>query len=211
MNKFEEILEVARRLNAPDGCPWDIKQTFTSLQPYVLEEAHELLEAVEENEDKKIIEELGDLFYTIIFYAKIAEREGRFTIWDVIDQEKEKLIRRHPHVFGEEKVNDIEGVIKNWEKVKSKENKDKGRKSLLDGIPNTLPMLSKAQKVLKRLNKAGFPNRPKAAEKLSAEQVREKLLAIIAQAEDSDIDAEMELKRAVNELESSFRSWETFC
>lgn len=214
MDQFEELLEVAKRLNGPDGCPWDVKQTFSSLRPFVIEEAHELLEAVDENLDEKIIEELGDLFYTIIFYAKIAEREGRFTIEDVIEREKEKLIRRHPHVFGDAKVDDIEGVVKTWEKVKKEENKKKGRESLLDGIPPTLPMLFKAQKVVGRLKKAAFPERPKSERKLSSKELQEQLLTLIAAAVDSEIDIEMCLRGALGDLEESFRKWEkrkTFC
>src|SRR5262245_61857916 len=135
MGKFEDLLQVSDHLMGPNGCPWDKKQTFTSLQPYVIEEAHELMEAVDEDEDKKIKEELGDLLYTIIFYGKIAEKLNRFTIWDVIEGEKEKLIRRHPHVFGEGKAEDVQDVVKAWEKIKKEENKEKGRKHFLEGIP----------------------------------------------------------------------------
>ena len=101
MKAFDELLDVARTLNGEKGCPWDIKQTFFSLQPYVIEEAHELVEAVDRGDDQEIVEELGDLLYTVVFYAKVAEREKRFTMEDILNCEKEKLIRRHPHVFGE--------------------------------------------------------------------------------------------------------------
>lgn len=206
MNQFDALLKVAEELNGPNGCPWDIKQTFATLQPYVLEEAHELMEAVDENDDQKIIEELGDLLYTIIFYGKIAEKNNRFTIQDVIEQEKEKLVRRHPHVFGNQKIHDIEGVTENWEKIKKAENK--GRKSQMDGIPKTLPLIAKAQKMVQKLKRAAFPHLQVPHEKLDSKTLGEQLLHLIAQAEASGLDAESELRRATSALENAFRSWE---
>lgn len=206
MHQFDALIKVAEKLNGEDGCPWDIKQTFATLQPYVLEEAHELMEAVDENDDQKIIEELGDLLYTIIFYGKIAEKNRRFTIGDVLERETEKLIRRHPHVFGDRKIQDIEGVVDNWEKIKKEENK--GRKSKVDGIPKTLPLLAKAQKIVQKLKRASFPHMPSSREKLDAKTLREQFLHLIAQAEASGLDAESELRRATSDLENAFRSWE---
>jgi len=151
MKEFASLLEVATVLNSPEGCPWDLEQTFASLRPYVLEEAHEVLEAVDTDDDQQMIEELGDLFYTVIFYAKVAERENRFSIKEILEQLRAKLIRRHPHVFGEEKAKSMEEVIQKWERVKDGENASKGRKSALDGIPITLPSLQKAQKLMGRI------------------------------------------------------------
>ncbi|HSX03737.1 MAG TPA: MazG family protein [Rhabdochlamydiaceae bacterium] len=197
MNKFEDLLQVADTLQGPEGCPWDKKQTFTTLQPYILEEAHELLEAVDENDDQKIREELGDLLYTIIFYGKIAEKLGRFTIWDVIVQVKEKLIRRHPHVFGNLKVDSVQDVVKTWEKIKKEENKEKGRKHFLDGIPKTLPLLARTQKILQKMKRTKLPM-PQAQEKIG-----DRLLALIAEAEEAGLDAETELRRSLSKLENA--------
>ena len=127
MYGFEELMEVAQTLNGPDGCLWDQKQTFQSLRPYVLEEAQEVVEAVDSDKNEEIIEELGDLFYTVIFYTMVAKREKRFSIQDVIETLKAKLIRRHPHVFGDAKAESMEEVIDIWNKVKKEEKKDKLR------------------------------------------------------------------------------------
>ena len=153
MNKFDQLLEIAAILNGPNGCLWDHKQTFTTLQQYLLEETHEVLEAVDSNDDHKIIEELGDLLYTIIFYAKVAQKQGRFTIEEIIDGVKEKLIRRHPHVFGDQKINTEEELEQNWEKIKKEEKGKEIRVHAFDGIPPSMPLLAKAQKVLKIMMK----------------------------------------------------------
>src|SRR3990167_9026225 len=108
MEAFSALLQVAEQLLGPNGCPWDIKQTFTSLQPYVLEEAHEVIEAVDADDDQKMIEELGDLLYTIVFYGKLGEKQGRFSMEQIVHCVRDKLVRRHPHVFGEVKVQDAD-------------------------------------------------------------------------------------------------------
>ncbi|GAB4190562.1 MAG: hypothetical protein Tsb0015_11880 [Simkaniaceae bacterium] len=125
MKIFDELLEVADQLNGPKGCPWDRKQTFESLQKYVLEEAEEVALAVSNKDYENLKEELGDLLYTIIFYAKIASKKKLFTIEDIISGVKEKLVRRHPHVFGEEEILDAESVSKRWQEIKEEERKQK--------------------------------------------------------------------------------------
>src|SRR5579872_4545447 len=142
MKQFDALLEVADKLLSPGGCPWDRKQNFYSLQPYVLEEAHEVIEAVDSKDDKKIIEELGDLLYTVIFYGKLAELEGRFSLKEILEVIKEKLIRRHPHIFGDVKVEDADEVLRNWEAIKRQESGHEKRKSAVDGVPPTLPTLA---------------------------------------------------------------------
>lgn len=209
MKKFDELLEVATRLNGPNGCPWDHQQTFLTLQPYVLEEAHEVIEAVDSGDDKKIVEELGDLLYTIIFYAKLGEKEQRFEIEDVIESVREKLVRRHPHVFGEVKTDQMEEIISRWEAIKKEEKAHENRKSILDGIPRTLPQLVKAQKILKRMRRTESSLLPeKHVEPLSEEKIGKKLLDLILQAVDADIDGESALRHALQELEESFRKQE---
>lgn len=136
MDAFDRLVEIGDRLHGPDGCPWDKEQTFESLRPHVLEEAHELLEAVDEDSTEGMVEELGDVLFQIIFYGRLGEKSGRFTLRDVIERVSEKLIRRHPHVFGEIEVKDADEVIHHWERVKAEEKKE--RKHSLEGIPKAL-------------------------------------------------------------------------
>ncbi len=195
---FDELLEVARVLNGPGGCPWDLKQTFFSLQPYVLEEAHEVVEAVDGQNDKEIVEELGDLLYTVIFYAKVAEKEKRFTMEDILLTVKEKLIRRHPHVFGSTSAPTEEEVKKNWDLIKNAEEGKKDRKSPLEGIPDGLPLLAKAQKMVNVFAKAQFHS-PALSQDLA-----EALWEIVEKAESSSIDIESAFRRKLSEKKQSF-------
>lgn len=198
-------MEVAGILNGPKGCAWDQKQTFTSLQPYVLEEAHEVLEAVDSNDDEKIVEELGDLLYTIIFYAKVAQKEGRFTMEDIIDAVKEKLIRRHPHVFGDLKIETEEELEKNWEKIKKEEKGKEKRSHAFDGIPPAMPLIAKAQKVLKIMSKsslAPFADRVKKA--YSEEDLGEEILHLIFIAEICGFDAETLVRRTLSKKQEEY-------
>jgi MazG family protein len=206
MKQFDSLLDLADKLLGPKGCPWDQKQTFLSLQPYVLEEAHEVVEAVDADDDRKIIEELGDLLYTIVFYAKLGEKTGRFSIEHVVNSINEKMIRRHPHVFGEVTVEDADEVVKNWEKIKAKEKGESTPKSALDGIPPKLPAMIRAQKVLKRMQKAKSPLVPKVASgEATEEQIGNEMLSLILRAESSGIDAESALRRSLAQLDEAFR------
>lgn len=209
MNKFDALLEVASKLNGPGGCPWDLKQTFFSLQPYVIEEAYEVIEAIDNNNDAKIKEELGDLLYTVVFYGKVAEREGRFSIDDILESIREKLIRRHPHVFGSLVVEDADEVVHNWEKIKKEEKGHEDRKSTLDGIPSGLPALLKAQKILRKLRQSNSELLNKKEQKVSSEEeIGKAMLELILRAEDAYIDVESALRRALLKLEEQFRTAE---
>ncbi len=202
MDAFNELLEISDILYSPQGCPWDNKQNFTSLQSHLIEESHELVEAVDEDDDQKIIEELGDLFYILIFYCKVAGREKRFVLEDVLKTVKEKLIRRHPHIFADVRVKDAEEVSKNWERIKKEEKNHSERKSVLDGIPKTLSLLMKAQKVVKRMQRADFPLH------LDSQEIGDQFLALIQKAEAQEIDAEGALRRALQKRETDFRAAE---
>ncbi len=207
MDAFKELIEIADTLNNPDGgCPWDLKQTFQSLRPYILEEAHEALEAIDSGEDDCIVEELGDLFYTVIFYAKVAEREKRFSLKNIIEHLKAKLIRRHPHVFGDEKAASMEDVIRNWEKIKKEEKKD--RKSALDGIPQTLPSLQRAYKILRRMKKKGY-NTPSRESEDHADTLAQQIYAIVQRAAEEGIDIESAFRSLLSKEEKSFLSWKS--
>lgn len=206
MDLFDSLLLIAEKLLGPQGCPWDQKQTFLSLQPYVIEEAHEVIEAVDADDDPKIVEELGDLLYTIIFYAKLAEKTGRFSMHEIITAIKEKLIRRHPHVFGEVKVEGTDDIVQNWEKIKAEEKGDAKPQSALDGIPPTMPSVIRAQKILRRMQRAGSMLAPKQnADTLSEEEIGDQILDLILRAENSGVDAESALRRSLSRLEHSFR------
>ena len=139
-----------------DGCPWDKVQTRESLKPYLVEETYEVLEALDTNDPEKIKEELGDLLYQILFHSKISSLKGEFNFRDVIDNLSEKMVRRHPHVFKEGKLNTPDQVIEQWEEIKKKENNKVNQKSILNSIPINLPSLIKAQKLQKKVAKEGF-------------------------------------------------------
>jgi MazG family protein len=207
MDQFDSLLHVAEKLLGPEGCPWDQKQTFLSLQSYVLEEAHEVIEAVDADDDRKIIEELGDLLYTIVFYGKLAEKKGRFSIAEIVSSVKEKLIRRHPHVFGDVKVEGADEVVKNWERIKAEEKGEARSASALDGIPPTLPSVVRAQKILKRMQRADSPLAPKEGAGSEAE-IGDEMMALILRAENAGIDAEGALRRALRRIEEAFRQSE---
>ncbi|MDE3138088.1 MAG: nucleoside triphosphate pyrophosphohydrolase [Acidobacteriota bacterium] len=157
--RFEKLVEVQARLRAPGGCPWDREQTHDSLRPYLLEEAYEVLEALDSGDDRRIVSELGDLLLQVVFHAQLASEEGRFDVGDVADAIREKLIRRHPHVFGAARARDSAEVLKRWEELKAEERRAEGRPeraSLLDGVPKNLPALSEAFQLTRRASNVGF-------------------------------------------------------
>ena len=153
-NRFERLMEIMRALRAPGGCPWDAEQSHESLKRYLLEEAYEVIEAIDAGDHAHLKEELGDLLLQPVFHAAIAEEKGEFTMDEVLDAINEKLVRRHPHVFGDEVIESSAAQVQNWEKIKEKE---KGqRKSALSGIPPHLPALMKAQKITEKAARVGF-------------------------------------------------------
>lgn len=154
MQEFDQLEQVMKRLRAPDGCPWDREQTHLTLLDNLLGEAAEFMDAVTDGDDAEMREELGDLLMQIVLHACIAEERNAFTLEDVTRDIKEKMIRRHPHVFGTESVRDSSDVVKLWETIKKGEKGDK-RKSILDGIPNHVALLQ-AEKMQKKAAKVGF-------------------------------------------------------
>jgi tetrapyrrole methylase family protein / MazG family protein len=154
-NRFERLLEIMRRLRAPGGCPWDAEQSHESLKRYLLEEAYEVIEAIDTGDRGHLKEELGDLLLQPVFHAAIAEEKGDFTMDDVLDAINEKLIRRHPHVFGDQVIASSQAQVENWEKIK-KEEKGALRKSALSGIPPQLPALMRAHKITEKAARVGF-------------------------------------------------------
>ncbi|MBW2040044.1 MAG: nucleoside triphosphate pyrophosphohydrolase [Deltaproteobacteria bacterium] len=150
---FDDLVNIMARLRGEGGCPWDRRQTKDSLKPFLIEETYEVLEALDTGDDKGLQEELGDLLFHIIFMARIAQEEGPFDIYDVIQGVAEKMIRRHPHVFGRSQVSDPQEVEANWAKLKAKE---KPSRSLMEGIPRYLPSLMRAYRLTQRASKVGF-------------------------------------------------------
>src|SRR5438309_5814040 len=149
---FERLINLQARLRAPNGCPWDVEQTHLTLRTYLIEEAYEVLEALESGNDAKFAEELGDLLLQIVFHSQIAREEGRFTVAEVIREIHDKMIRRHTHVFGETRAKDSAEVLRNWEQIKAEERRANDKKSgsktgdglpketsLLDGVSRALP------------------------------------------------------------------------
>jgi len=152
---LEPVIEVMAKLRSPGGCLWDIEQDHRSLRRYIVEEVYEVLEAIDLADPEKLCEELGDLLLQIVFHARVAEESGTFSMQDVVDTVTEKLVRRHPHVFGDISVRDAAEVIFNWEKIKKTE-KGYDRKSVLDGVPPALPSLMRAYKLQSKAAKVGF-------------------------------------------------------
>jgi tetrapyrrole methylase family protein/MazG family protein/ATP diphosphatase len=150
---FPRLVAVMRRLLAPDGCPWDRAQTPDTLKRYVLEEACEVIDAIEARDAGHLREELGDLLLQVVFQAEIARREGTFGPDDVVEGIVEKLVRRHPHVFGDAAAKDAAEVLRNWEQIKAKEKADRG---LIEGVPRSLPALVRAQRVGEKVARVGF-------------------------------------------------------
>lgn len=200
MKEFDELISIADSLHGPNGCPWDKKQTFRSLRPHVLEEVHELLDAIDEDDAKGMAEELGDILFQIIFFAKLGEKSKRYSLKEIITTVSEKLVRRHPHVFGDVEAKTPDEVVHHWERVKKEEKKD--RKSALEGIPKTLTGLARAQKVISKILRSNL-DLPSKEEKSSAEiALGDQLLDLVIQAHEEDLDAESALRTALKRYES---------
>ena len=151
--QFLLLISVVERLRSEDGCPWDRQQTPQSLLPYLLEETYEVMESVTADDGAGLQEELGDLLLHIVFQGCLAEEAGRFTLGDSLDTVTRKLTRRHPHVFGDQRVEDTADVRRRWEAAKQRE---KGRDSVLDGVPRTLPALNRARRMQEKAASVGF-------------------------------------------------------
>ncbi len=172
--EFSRTIEIMKRLREPGGCPWDREQTPESLKPYLIEEAYEVLEAIDNGEPNKLKEELGDLLLQAVFHSQIASEKNDFTIEDVLKYLNEKLVRRHPHVFDDLKVNSSKEVLSNWEDIKKQEDNNRGNESVLSSIPKSLPALLYAYTLQKRAARVGFDweNADGALDKLG-EEVKE--------------------------------------
>ena len=184
--EFAQLVELMETLRGPQGCPWDREQTHQSIRPYLLEETYEVLEAIDSGDDGKLKEELGDLLLQIVFHSQMAKEEGRFDIYGVIEGVVQKLIRRHPHVFGGVKVKSSQEVLENWERIKGGEKEG----TILDGLPKSLPALLKAFRVQEKL--ARVETSQNETEEICKE-VEDRLLQLRKAAQDGDV--EMKEKR----------------
>jgi MazG family protein len=166
--KLTELVEIMRRLLAPDGCPWDREQTLETLRPYVIEEAHEVVDAIDRKDMKDLCEELGDLQLQIVFQAALAEQVGAFGIDDVVAAICAKMVRRHPHVFGSEQAKDSGEVLARWEELKAQEKAGRG---VLSGVPRAMPALLRAQRVGEKAAHVGldWPDAQGPRDKLNEE------------------------------------------
>ncbi len=224
---FESFQEVIARLRAPDGCPWDRKQTHRSLRPFLLEETYEVLEALDREDSEALKEELGDLLLQILLHTQIATEEGEFTMPQVIATVVRKMIRRHPHVFGDVHVETAEDVLRNWERIKQKEAKREGKKDegLLDGVAKDLPALAKAQAVQRKVAEVGFdwdtlePVWQKVFEELEEirraetpeqrfREIGDAFFALVNLARWYNVDAESALRETVQRFMDRFREVE---
>ena len=218
-DSFLRLVDLMARLRGPDGCPWDREQTPESLRPYVIEEAYEVLEAIERGDPDALRDELGDLLLQVVFQAELASEAGRFTIADVASAVIEKLVRRHPHVFGEVEVRDADEVMRNWRRIKAEEVHARGGEhDPLASVPAALPALARAQHLGQKARELGldWPDAVDVLAKLREEQAEleaavaagdraaathelgDVLLTLTSLARHLDVPAEMALRDAAN-------------
>ena len=195
--RLDELIATMERLRAPGGCAWDRDQTHGSLVQYLVEESAELVEAIEAGDDDEMVEELGDVLYQVLFHADLAAEEGRFTLEDVAAHMTQKMVGRHPHVFGDVVAETSDAVVANWEAIKAVEKSH--RTSVLEGIPAGMPGLALADKVLGRAAKVGVIVEA-ALVPASEEELGAQLLALVAGSRAAGLDAERALRGALRQV-----------
>jgi tetrapyrrole methylase family protein/MazG family protein/ATP diphosphatase len=215
------LVGVMRRLLSPDGCPWDREQSFQTLRKYVLAGACEVIDAIDSGDRKGLNEELGDLLLQVVFQAELARREGSFAIDDVVSGIVEKLVHRHPHVFGNLSAKDADEVLRNWEKLKAKEKGDRG---ILAGVPRSMPALTRAQRIGEKVSRVGFDwddakgSRKKVAEEVGEldraiergdhdaieDEMGDVLFALVNLSRHVRVDAEGALRRTIDKFTTRF-------
>jgi MazG family protein len=227
---FEQLLGIMARLRSPDGCPWDLEQTRASLKPFLIEEAYEVLEAIDGCDAAALSEELGDLLFQVVFHAQIGAEERAFDMADVLRRVCDKMTRRHPHVFGETRVANAQVALAQWEAIKQREGTaDGGKRSVLDGVPRALPALTRAQRMQSKAARVGFdwPDATSAWAKVEeemgeakaalasgdaahvVEELGDLLFSIVNVSRLSSIDPEAALQGAVEKFRRRFTEMET--
>ena len=206
-SSINDLLKVMARLRSPTGCPWDREQDHMSLRFHAVEEVYELMDAIEAGDDPEMVEELGDLLLQVVFHCQLARERRAFDLDDVARHITEKLIRRHPHVFGDVKVKDVAQVWANWEKIKKAEKRGtrRARPSALDGIPKHLPALLRAEKLVKKARKAGLavPRKGKSGPKKS--EIGRALFDLTAYAQARGWSTEELLRAETTKIERALR------
>ena len=207
---IRQLLEVMASLRSPQGCPWDREQNHLSLRNHAVEEVYELMDAIEAGDDHEMAEELGDLLLQVVFHCQLARERGAFDFEQVAQRITDKLLRRHPHVFGDVKVKDVDEVWANWEKIKhaEKHGTKHARPSALDGIPRHLPALARAEKLMKKARKAKLPAPAPKIATASKRQLAERLFDLAAFAQAKGWSAEELLRAEVKRREKAFRKAE---
>lgn len=208
---ISELLKVMAKLRSPEGCPWDREQDHKTLRFHAVEEVYELMDAIEAEDDHEMLEELGDLLLQVVFHCQLARERGAFDFEKVARNITEKLIRRHPHVFGDAKAKTVDAVWAQWEKIKKaeKQGTKHHRASALDGIPRHLPALLRAEKLVKKARKAqllDLPERSRGANSRSA--LSAELFELAAQAQAKGWSAEELLRLEIQKREKAFRKEE---
>ncbi|MBI2843131.1 MAG: nucleoside triphosphate pyrophosphohydrolase [Armatimonadetes bacterium] len=226
--EFEALVEVVSALRGPGGCPWDREQDHGSLRKYLIEECYEVVDAIDHGPPDKLAEELGDLLLQVLLHAQLASEQGQFDVADVCERIRKKLIRRHPHVFGEVEVAGVEDVLHNWEEIKSKEPGRQEITSAIGGVPKSLPALMRATEISKRAAKTGFewPNIEGVFDKLQEEtgeleqaiesgdrqriksEVGDLLFAVVNIARWSKVDSEEALREMLDRFQTRFTAIE---
>ena len=203
---IEDLLKVMAKLRSPEGCPWDREQNHASLRRHAIEEVYELIDAIEAKDDHEMAEELGDLLLQVVFHCQLARERGAFDFEKVTRTLVDKLIRRHPHVFGTTRVKDVDEVWVNWEKIKhaEKQGTHLERKSAFDGIPRHLPALLRAEKLVKKARKAKVMDRP-AKRRPSKTMLAQELFQLAALAQANDWSAEELLAAEIKRQERDCR------
>lgn len=205
---INDLLQVMAKLRSPKGCPWDLEQDHLTMRRHAIEEVYELIDAIEARDDQEMAEELGDLLLQVVFHCQLAHERGAFDFEKVTRHLVDKLIRRHPHVFGTTKVKDVDEVWANWEKIKraEKHGTHLERKSAFDGIPKHLPALLRAEKLLKKAHKAKIlPAAPRSQRKPAKSAVAKELFALVSQAQAQGWCAEELLASEVKKQERQWR------
>lgn len=228
MTAFYELVDVMKKLRAPDGCPWDREQTLETLKKTLVEECYEVVEVMEEEKHEELKGELGDLLLQVVFQAEIMEEKKYFDINDVCKEITEKLIRRHPHIFGDVKVSGSDEVLTNWEEIKKTEKLHKHRESVLDGIPHAMPPLEKAYKIQNKVKKfdfepksvensleridVNFSDFKKIIEENDKDKIKEEygklLFSLVNLGKIMDIEPSEELRKENNRFQKRFKDYE---
>jgi MazG family protein len=207
---IRDLLKVMARLRSPKGCPWDREQNHKSLRWHAVEEVYELIDAIEAGDDHEMVEELGDLLLQVVFHCQLAKERGAFNFEKVARHITDKLIRRHPHVFGKLKVKDVDEVWANWEKIKhaEKHGTRHARPSALDGIPKHLPALLRAEKLTKKARRAKLITDPVAKNTLTRGRLGEQLFELAQFAQAKGWSAEDILRNEIHKRERALREHE---